>query len=76
MANDNDGKKWKAVYTIVERAGDSSKKFWLRIGTAFVNRDGSINVKLDAMPTNGTLHIRDYEPVYPNARPTDEEDGG
>ena len=48
----------KAGYTIVEKAG--GKKFWLRIGTAFVNRDGSLNVKLDAVPTTGTLHIRDF----------------
>ena len=26
-----------------------------------VNRDGSINLRLDAIPTNGTLQIRDYE---------------
>ena len=32
---------------------------WVRVGTAFVNRDGSLNVYLDALPTNGRLHIRD-----------------
>lgn len=52
-------KSWKAVYTIVERA---DKKHWIRIGVAFVNQDSSLNVKLDATPTNGLLHIRDYEP--------------
>lgn len=51
---------WKAVYTIVDRAG-TDKKFWVRIGTAFVNRDQSLNVKLDGLPTNGQLHIRDAE---------------
>lgn len=45
------------VYTIVTRERDS-RKFWVRVGTAFKNRDGSINVILDAVPTNGTLHIR------------------
>lgn len=61
-------RKWKAVYTIVERQDGTSKKFWLRIGAAFVNRDGSLNVRLDAMPVNGTLHIRDAngpDPAYP-----------
>ncbi len=48
----------KAVYTIVERPGVRSR--WVRIGIGFVNHDGSINVKLDAMPVNGTLHIRDH----------------
>lgn len=52
---------WKAVYTIVE-VPNREKKLWLRIGTAFPNRDASLNVKLDAMPINGTLHIRDPEP--------------
>jgi hypothetical protein len=58
-------RKWKAVYTIVEtpgRNGNPDRKLWLRLGMAFVNRDGSLNVKLDAVPTNGTLHIRDQAP--------------
>lgn len=45
------------VYTIVARERDG-RKFWVRIGTAFRNRDGSVNAVLDAVPTNGTLHIR------------------
>lgn len=53
---------WKAVYTIIERSG--GRKHWLRIGTAFVNRDGSLNVVLDAVPITGKLHIRD-----PNSGP-------
>ena len=44
------------------RPGDPTKKFWLRVGSAFVNRDQSLTVRLDATPCNGTLHIRDYEP--------------
>lgn len=50
--------KMKIVYSVTERNG---KSFWTRIGVAFVNRDGSINVKLDAFPVNGELQIRDYE---------------
>ncbi len=34
----------------------------MRIGIAFENRDGSFNVKLDALPVNGTIHIRDEGP--------------
>ncbi len=48
----------KAVYTIVERP--NAKARWVRIGIGFVNHDGSVNVRLDAMPVNGTLHIRDH----------------
>jgi len=51
---------YKEVFTIVESGqGEQSKKRWLRIGTAFPNKDGSINVILDAFPTNGKLNIRD-----------------
>ncbi|MGH7898781.1 MAG: hypothetical protein ACREQQ_12560, partial [Candidatus Binatia bacterium] len=31
---------------------------WVRIGVAFDNKDGSLNVLLDALPLNGRLHIR------------------
>lgn len=47
---------YKIVYAVVERLG---KRHWLRIGMAFVNRDGSLNVKLDALPLNGQLQIRE-----------------
>jgi hypothetical protein len=53
-----DQPKFKVAYVITER-GD--KTFWNRIGVAFPNKDGSINVKLDALPTSGQLQIRDYE---------------
>lgn len=32
---------------------------WLRCGCAYVNKDGSINVYLDALPLDGKLHIRE-----------------
>ena len=51
--------KLKAVYTIVEREGTRDR--WVRIGIGFVNRDGSINVRLDAAPVNGKLHVRDHQ---------------
>jgi hypothetical protein len=51
--------KMKIVYVISERGG---KNYWNRIGVAFVNADGSLNVKLEAIPVNGELHVRDYVP--------------
>lgn len=51
------GQQPKQVYTIIER--EDGPNLWLKIGIAWVNRDGSINVKLDALPVNGMLHIRD-----------------
>ena len=51
--------KMKVVYVITKR---DDKSFWNRIGVAFVNRDGSINVRLEALPVSGEMQIRDYEP--------------
>jgi hypothetical protein len=47
----------KIVYVISERG---QRSYWNRVGVAFVNHDGSINVKLDAVPVTGELQIRDY----------------
>ena len=49
----------KICYAVVKR-GD--RTYWNRIGVAFPNRDGSLNVKLDAVPVTGELQIRDYVP--------------
>jgi hypothetical protein len=53
-------KNIKAVYTVVERG--QGKSFWVRIGVGFTNRDGSLNLRLDAIPINGTLQVREWEP--------------
>jgi len=57
----------KDVFTVAERPQGSveGKDRWTKIGIGFVNRDNSINVVLDAFPTNGRLQIRDRVP-YPN----------
>lgn len=54
------GKTKRVAYTVIERG--EGKSFWLRVGTAFENRDGSLNVVLDAIPVNGRLQIREYQP--------------
>ena len=54
----NETQQTRAVYTIVKH--NENKSHWLRIGIAFTNRDGSINVVLDALPTNGRLQLRDF----------------
>ena len=51
--------KMKAVYTIVEKEGIKTR--WVRIGIGFVNQDGSINLRLDAVPVNGRLHVRNFK---------------
>ena len=47
----------KDVFTVAEEKEGRSR--WVRIGAAFVNRDGSLNAYLDALPLDGKLHIRD-----------------
>jgi len=54
-----DHSKLKICYVINTSGG---KSYWTRIGVAFVHRDGSLNVKLNALPINGEMHIRDSEP--------------
>jgi hypothetical protein len=51
--------KMKIVYVISQRNG---KSYWNRIGVAFVNNDGSLNVRLEAVPVSGEMQIRDYVP--------------
>ncbi|MEK6683304.1 MAG: hypothetical protein AABY46_01450 [Nitrospirota bacterium] len=58
MDEGNEKKKVRAVrqvFTVVERGG---KSFWIRIGAAFGNYDGSETVLLDALPLNGKMQIR------------------
>ena len=50
---------YKIVYAIIERG---ARRHWLRIGLAFPNRDGSLNVRLDALPLSGQLQIRNDVP--------------
>ena len=64
-AMDDQPKNMKAVFTMVERtqAGSgTTKSYWTKVGVGFVNRDGSITLRLDALPINGTLQVREWEP--------------
>ena len=57
-AHNANGSRPKLVYTIIE-SKNSDRSFWVRIGRAFVNRDESLTVLLNALPVNGRLHIRE-----------------
>jgi hypothetical protein len=59
-----DQSRLKVCYVITTR-GD--KKYWNRVGVAFLNSDGSINVKLESLPVAGDCQIRDYVPREENA---------
>lgn len=47
------------AYNITEKNG---KNFWNRVGVAFTNTDGSINVKLESLPINGEIQLRKHVP--------------
>ena len=50
-----------AAFQIIERKG-YDRPFWNRIGSAFINRDGSINVFLDSLPLQGKIQLREDTP--------------
>ena len=54
-----DASKIKMAYCISERNG---KSYFNKVGVGFVNKDGSWNIKLESLPINGEIHVRDYVP--------------
>ncbi len=53
--------KMRSIYTIVKYGDDERQTRWTRVGVGFVNRDGSITIKLDSLPVNGELQVRDFQ---------------
>ncbi len=70
---DANGQTMKAVFTVVERG--QGKSYWTRVGVGFVNRDGSITLKLDAIPVNGTLQVREWESREDGSRRAGDQEG-
>jgi hypothetical protein len=68
---ENSSKRFRAVYAVVPK--QDGKDLWLRVGSAFENRDGSETVLLDAVPIGGKLQIRDYQPRDAAAQRNGEE---
>lgn len=66
--------RMKIAYVITKTG---AKQYWNRIGVGFLNRDGSINVTLSALPVDGKFQLRDYihhedeptPPVDPRTEP-------
>lgn len=53
--------RYEALQPIETKLKDDAgknKTFWNRVGSAFVNNDGSINVKLNALPVDGEFQLR------------------
>jgi hypothetical protein len=51
-------KMWKVVSPIEKK--DGSVAYWARLGNAHSNKDDSINVYLDTLPTNGKIQLREF----------------
>jgi hypothetical protein len=49
------------IYAIVPSSDPNGKPFWNRCGVAFKNNDGSLNLKLDLLPTTD-LQVRKEVP--------------
>ncbi len=62
--NDTNGTGRRLVVYAVPESKDGEKAFWPKIGIAFTNRDGSINLLLDALPL-GTNKLQVREPRPP-----------
>jgi hypothetical protein len=60
MPSEHHEKRFQAVYAVVPKS--DGKDLFLRVGSAFPNRDGSLTLLLDAVPISGKLHVRDYQP--------------
>ncbi len=59
------------VVSVIRKQGD--KSYFHKCGVAFVNKDGSLNVKLDLFPET-TFHIGDkYDPEKHGREPGDED---
>lgn len=52
-------KNMKTVYTVTKDT--TGKSHWVKLGVGFTNRDGSLTLRLDGVPINGELQVRDYQ---------------
>ncbi len=63
------------VYTIVERKSEEHpdrKNLRIHIGVTFINnRDSSTNVRLNTLPVDGKLHIREMKSEEAATEPDD-----
>ena len=48
-------------FTVRDR-GENRKAFWVAIGSAWTNKDGSFTLRLDALPLDGQIVVRPRKP--------------
>ncbi len=67
-------KSYREIFGVVQRDGKDGSGYWTRIGTAFENKDGSLNLRFDYMPASAetTIQVRDPLPKdeQPEGRPS------
>ena len=68
----------KDVFAIYESKDGRDRARWIRVGVAFDNRDGSLNLFLDAVPLSGRLQVRarvtETQPSAPAAEKPESSD--
>ena len=64
----------KDVFQII--SGNNGTSRWVKIGAAYQNRDGSLNIILDSLPIDGKMQVRDraYKPISVSSRKYKTED--
>lgn len=58
MPHGNRSRMFK-VLSPIERKDHTT--FWMRVGTGYANKDNSVNLYLDALPTNQKLQLRELD---------------
>ncbi len=62
--NETNGSSRRLAVFAVPDTKDGEKAYWTKIGVAYTNRDGSINLFLDAFPIGtNTLQVREQKPA-------------
>ncbi len=66
-------KKMFKVLGVIPKHNNPKESYWVRMGSAFVNRDNSINIYLDACPSSFQLQLRelDEEDLRKRTQPID-----
>lgn len=59
------------IYTVREGKGEGAKGYWIEIGSAWTNADGSLSLAFDALPVNGRAVLRQRVEKADSLEPTD-----
>jgi hypothetical protein len=59
-------KRW-AAFDVIDRGGNKGF-IWSRVGSAWLERDGSITLVLDSVPIGGRIHLREEDGAMDRAQ--------